>query len=64
MIEGEIWERGNMCKQIEIQDEHHTILGLHLKSETFLTRVTNLVFYMFCMSLLQTFPPKILNSND
>jgi hypothetical protein len=31
-IEGEIWERGNRG-QIEIPDEHHTILGLHLKPE-------------------------------
>jgi hypothetical protein len=33
-IEGEIWERGNWG-QIEIPDEHHTILGLHLKPEKF-----------------------------
>jgi hypothetical protein len=50
-IEGEIWERGNWG-QIEIPDEHHTILGLHLKPEKF----KNWVFYMFCMSSLQTFP--------
>ena len=59
-IEGEIWERGN-GGQIEIPDEHHTILGLHqkkLKQES-----QNWVFYMFCMSLLRKFP-KILNSND
>ena len=31
-IEGEILERGN-GGQIEIPDEHHTILGLHLKPE-------------------------------
>ena len=42
--------------QIEIQDEHHTILGLHLKPEKFKTRVTKLGVYMFCMSSLQTFP--------
>jgi hypothetical protein len=28
--------------QIEIPDEHHTILGLHLKPETIKTRVTKL----------------------
>jgi hypothetical protein len=53
-IEGEIWERGN-GGQIEIPDEHHTILELHLKSEKIKTRVTKLGVYMFCLSLLQTF---------
>ena len=33
-IANEIWERGN-GGQIEIPDEHHTILGLHLKPEKF-----------------------------
>jgi hypothetical protein len=31
-IEGDTWERGN-GGQIEILDEHHTILGLHLKPQ-------------------------------
>ena len=35
------WERGN-GGQIEIPDEHHTILGLHLNPEKFKTRVTRL----------------------
>jgi hypothetical protein len=48
-IECEIWEHGN-GGQIEIADEHHTILGLPLKQES-----QNWVFYMLCMPLLQTF---------
>jgi ApbE superfamily uncharacterized protein (UPF0280 family) len=38
-IKGEIWERGN-GGQIEIQNERHTIVGLHLKPEKFKTRIT------------------------
>jgi hypothetical protein len=37
--------------QIEIPDEHHTILGLHLKPN-----------YKFCMSLLYKHSPKMLNT--
>jgi hypothetical protein len=35
------WERGNGGK-IEIPNEHHTILGLHLNPEKFKTRVARL----------------------
>jgi hypothetical protein len=46
-IEGEICERGN-GGQIEIPDEHHTILGLHWKPKKIKTRVTKLsVLYVF-----------------
>jgi hypothetical protein len=36
-IEGEIWERGNGGGggQIEIRNDRHTIVGLHLKPEKF-----------------------------
>ena len=53
-IEGEILECGN-GGQIEIPDKHHTILALHLKPEKIKQESQNWVFYMFCMSLLQTF---------
>jgi hypothetical protein len=40
-IEGEMLERGNILGGIEIPDEHHTTLGLHLKPEKInKTRVT------------------------
>ena len=44
--------------QNEIPDEHPTILGLHLKPESLKQKSQNSVFYMFCMSLLRTFPKK------
>jgi hypothetical protein len=47
-----------MGDKIEIPDKHHTILGLHahLKQKYLKQESQNWVFYMFCMSLLQTFP--------
>jgi hypothetical protein len=56
-IEGEIWERSNYNGgQIEIPDNRHTILGLHvLKPEKFKTRVTKLgVLYV-----LHYIPPEL-----
>jgi hypothetical protein len=44
--------------QIEIPDEHHTILGLRLKPETFETKVTKLgVFYVLHV-ITTNIPPK------
>jgi hypothetical protein len=56
-IEGEIWERGN-GGQIEIPDEHHTILELHLKSEKIKTRVTKLGVLYVLPVITTNFPPK------
>jgi hypothetical protein len=48
--------------QIEILDEHHTIVGLHLKPEIFKTRVTKLGD-LYVLHVITNIPP-ILNSND
>ena len=56
-IEGEIWERGN-GGQIEIPDERHTILGLHLKTEKFKTRVTKLGVLYVLHVITANIPPK------
>jgi hypothetical protein len=52
--------------QIEIPDEHHTILGLHLKPEKFKTRVTKLgvlyVLHVITTNIPQNFEFKRLTS--
>ena len=44
--------------QIEIPDEHHTILGLHLKPEKFKTRVTKLGVLYVLHVITTNIPPK------
>ena len=59
-IEDEIWERGD-GGHIEIPDEHHTILGLHLKAEQFKTRVTKPGCFICFACHFHKHSPKILN---
>ena len=55
-IEGEIWEHGNGGK-LKSRMNTTQFLGYTWNQKNLKQESQNWVFYMFCMSLLQTFPP-------